>query len=277
MIDNKVNQIQKLAEKYFPEIIRIRRDIHMHPELSFQEKNTAEKVKDFLKRNEIEYTDEWAGYGVVATIKGADSGETIMLRADMDALPILEQNDVPYKSVHEGVMHACGHDVHTSSLLGTAAILNELKKDFNGEVKLIFQPGEEKLPGGASIMIKEGLLDQHHPNCIIAQHVYPNLPAGHVGFKEGLYMASADEIYITIKGKGGHAATPHLAIDPILVASRVVVGLQEIVSRRIDPMSSAVLTIGKIYSDGGATNVIPDSVFLEGTLRAMDEQWRYKA
>lgn len=277
MIDNKVIQIQNLAKKYFPEIVRIRRDIHMHPELSFQEKNTAEKVKGFLKNNGIEFTDQWAGHGVVATIKGADTGDIIMLRADMDALPITEQNDISYKSVNDGVMHACGHDVHTSSLLGTAAIINELKKDFKGEVKLIFQPGEEKLPGGASIMIKEGLFDQHPADCIIAQHVFPNLPAGHVGFKSGLYMASADEFYITIKGKGGHAATPHLTIDPILLASRVVVGLQEIISRRIDPMTQAVLTIGKVYSDGGATNVIPDKVFLEGTLRAMDEKWRYKA
>jgi amidohydrolase len=192
----------------------------------------------------------------------------------MDALPIDEQNDIDYKSVHAGVMHACGHDVHTSCLLGAAAILQANKKDIHGTVKLIFQPGEEKLPGGASMMIEEGLFDEAIPEWIVGQHVHPPLEAGHVGFRSGLYMASADEIYISIRGKGGHAATPHLCFDPIVAAAKVVTALQEIISRNLDPFSPAVLTIGKIYSDGGATNVIPDTVHLEGTLRAMDEDWR---
>lgn len=270
-------QVKQLARKYYPEILRIRREIHQHPELSFQEKETSERVKQFLSQHGISFSEGWAGYGVVATIKGNSEGSVVMLRADMDALPIAEKTDLEFASVNDGIMHACGHDVHTSSLLGAAVILNELRDLIKGEIKLIFQPGEEKLPGGASLMIKAGLFDNLKPDCIIAQHVYPSLPAGNVGFKSGLYMASADEIYITIHGKGGHAATPHLAVDPVLTAARVITGLQEIISRRTDPMSSAVLTIGKINSDGGATNVIPDSVRLEGTLRAMDERWRRDA
>lgn len=276
-MDNIITAIKENANKLLPRIIEVRRELHKHPELSFQEANTSERIKNFLLKERIDFTDGWAGYGIIATIKGKSDGSLRMFRADMDALPILEVNNVDYKSVNEGVMHACGHDVHTSSLLGMAAILNNLKDHLKGEIKLIFQPGEEKFPGGASIMIKEGLFRPSPPEFIIAQHVFPALPAGHVGFREGLYMASADEIYITVKGKGGHAATPHLCIDPILTASRVVTGLQEVISRHVDPMTPAVLTIGKIFSDGGATNIIPDVVHLAGTLRAMDEEWRHKA
>jgi amidohydrolase len=172
-------------------------------------------------------------------------------------------------------MHACGHDVHSATLLGAAAILQRMRSQLHGVRYLVFQPGEEKLPGGASIMIREGLLEKTKPDWIAALHVFPSLPAGHVGFRSGLYMASADEIYITVTGKGGHAATPHVCIDPIPVAARIITALQEVISRRIDPLIPAVLTIGRIYSDGGATNVIPDKVMLEGTLRAMDETWRF--
>ncbi len=272
-----ISVIKSSANKYFPSVVEVRRDIHSHPELSFKEKRTSERVKDTLNQFGIDYSEGWAGYGIVASVKGNHKGPTVMLRADMDALPIHEETDLAYKSVHDGVMHACGHDVHTSSLIGVAAILQNNKEYLKGEVKMIFQPGEEKLPGGASMMIKEGLFKSQSPEWILSQHVFPSLPAGHVGFKSGLYMASADEIYITIKGKGGHAATPHLCVDPILIASRLVVGLQEVISRHIDPLSPAVLTIGKIYSDGGATNIIPDIVHLEGTLRAMDEKWRFNA
>lgn len=266
--------IKASAKSLIPSIVNIRRDLHQHPELSFKEKRTSEIIKSFLAKHGIPFTEGWAGYGIVATIRGNTDGPLVMLRADMDALPIQEENDVPYRSVEDGIMHACGHDVHTSSLLGAAVILNELKANIHGEIRLIFQPGEEKLPGGASMMIDEGLFNVGKPDRIIAQHVHPPLQAGHVGFRSGLYMASADEIYITIKGKGGHAATPHLCIDPIVIAARAVTALQEMISRTKDPMSPGVLTIGRIWSDGGATNVIPDAVHMEGTLRAMDERWR---
>ncbi|HZV71902.1 MAG TPA: M20 family metallopeptidase [Saprospiraceae bacterium] len=272
-----ISIVKEDASQLLPVVVRIRRDLHTYPELSFRESRTALKVKDFLSQHDIPYSDGWAGHGIVASIKGGHDGPMVMLRADMDALPIQEENDIPFRSVHDGVMHACGHDVHTSSLLGVAAILQKNRGYLKGEVRLIFQPGEEKLPGGASIMLREGLMKPIPPEWIIGQHVYPALPAGHVGFKNGLYMASADEIYLTVKGKGGHAATPHLCIDPILIASRLVVGLQEVISRNIDPLSPAVLTIGRFYSNGGATNIIPDTVQLEGTLRAMDETWRFRA
>lgn len=274
MASELITRIKATAKLLIPSIVNIRRDLHQHPELSFKEKRTSEIIKSFLAQHGIQFTEGWAGYGIVATIRGNTDGPLVMLRADMDALPIHEENDVPYRSAVDGVMHACGHDVHTSSLLGAAVILNELKANIRGEIRLIFQPGEEKLPGGASMMIDEGLFNVGKPDRIIAQHVHPPLQAGHVGFRSGLYMASADEIYITIKGKGGHAATPHLCIDPIVIAARVVTALQEMISRSKDPMAPGVLTIGRICSDGGATNVIPESVHMEGTLRAMDERWR---
>ena len=270
-----IQQIKDHARQLLPEIIRVRRDLHQYPELSFQEVRTSEKIKSFLDDLHIPFTANWAGHGIVAEIRGDLPGSSVMLRADMDALPIREANDVPYASVHEGIMHACGHDVHTSAVLGASAILQAHRQVLRGSVLLVFQPGEEKLPGGASIMIKEGLFEKSKPGWMAAQHVFPSLPAGHVGFRSGLYMASADEIYITIIGKGGHAATPHLCIDPVPVAARVVTSLQELISRSIDPLSPAVLTIGRMYTDGGATNVIPDKVYLEGTLRAMDETWRF--
>jgi len=274
MASDLISIVISSAKRLLPSIIAIRRDLHQHPELSFEEKRTSESIKAFLTQYEIPFTEGWAGYGIVASVRGDADGPLVMLRADMDALPITEANDVSYRSQHEGIMHACGHDVHTSSLLGAAVILHENKKSIHGEIRMIFQPGEEKLPGGASLMMDEGLFSVGSPDWIIAQHVHPPLQAGHVGFRNGLYMASSDEIYISITGKGGHAATPHLCVDPIVISARVVTALQEIVSRTIDPLSPGVLTIGKIYSEGGATNVIPDIVRLEGTLRAMDEKWR---
>ncbi len=277
MENEMIDRIKKLARELLPEITALRRELHQYPELSFQEEKTSGRVKAFLKSHEIEFTDGWAGFGVVASIQGSAAGPLVMLRGDMDALPIQEENKVPYASRHDGIMHACGHDVHTSVLLGVAAILKVLQPSLRGEVRLIFQPGEEKLPGGASMMIDEGLFAVGKPDWIIAHHVFPALPAGHVGFRSGLYMASSDEIYITIHGKGGHAATPHQCVDPIVIAARLVTALQEIISRSIDPVAPGVLTIGRIWSDGGATNVIPDTVHLEGTLRAMDEDWRSRA
>ena len=275
MASDLTSLIRNATKEVLPDIIRLRRDLHQHPELSFQESRTSAQIKSFLDQEGISYMDGWAGHGIVATIKGSKNGLQKMLRADMDALPIHEANEVPYKSIHDGVMHACGHDVHSASLMGVGTVINKLKDHLRGTVQLIFQPGEEKLPGGASIMLREGLFSKHDIDWIAAQHVFPSLPAGHVGFRKGLYMASSDEIYITVIGKGGHAATPQVCIDPIPIAARIVSALQELISRTKDPLIPAVLTIGKIYSHGGATNVIPDKVSLEGTLRALDETWRF--
>jgi len=218
-----------------------------------------------------------AGTGVVAMIRGRNPDrKTVALRADMDALPILEANQVEYCSTVHGVMHACGHDVHTSSLLGAANILHQLRDQFEGSIKLIFQPGEEKIPGGASIMIKEGVLNNPAPQSVLGQHVMPQIKAGNVGFRRGLYMASADEIYMTVRGKGGHAAMPHTFIDPVMMAAQILVTLQQVVSRFAKPAIPSVLSFGKVIANG-ATNVIPDSVYLEGTFRTMDETWREEA
>jgi amidohydrolase len=217
------------------------------------------------------------GTGVVALIKGRDPDkQVIALRADMDALPILEQNNLPYKSTNHGIMHACGHDVHTSSLLGAARILHEIRDDLQGTVKLIFQPGEEKIPGGASLMIKDGVLERPRPDHILGQHVMSQLPAGKVGFKPGMYMASADEIYIKVIGKGGHGAMPDNNIDPVIITAHILVALQQIVSRYANPTIPTVLSFGKVEAKG-ATNIIPDEVHVEGTFRTLDEEWRYKA
>lgn len=269
-------QIKALASKYAKETISIRQHIHAHPELSYQEFETSKLVQEKLKSFGIPF-QVMATTGVVGIIKGKNpESRIIALRADMDALPIQEENKLPYTSTVPGVMHACGHDVHTSCLLGAARILQELNQEWEGTVKLIFQPGEEKNPGGASIMIKEGVLEDPIPTMIIGMHVNPQLETGKLSFRGGKVMASADEIYITIKGKGGHAAAPHTTTDTVLAASSVVVGLQQIISRNCDPFSPSVLSICAI-NGGHTTNVIPNEVKLMGTFRAMDETWRFKA
>ena len=218
-----------------------------------------------------------ANTGLVALIKGSKPSDAVVaLRADMDALPIVEANDVEYKSQNPGVMHACGHDVHTSSLLGTAKILSELKDEFGGTVKLIFQPAEEKLPGGANLMIQEGVLENPKPDAVLGQHVMPLIETGKVGFRAGKYMASTDEIYVTVHGKGGHGAQPQQNIDPVVITSHIIIALQQIISRVADPKTPSVLSFGKVIANG-ATNVIPNEVYLEGTFRTMDEEWRAKA
>jgi len=272
-----LTKIQEKAAQYFPEVQAIRHQIHAHPELSFREHNTSSFIEEKLKALGIKYKSGVAGTGIVALIEGKEPGKRcIALRADMDALPIQEKNDVAYKSQNDGVMHACGHDVHTSCLLGAAHILQDLRDEWEGTVKLVFQPGEEMHPGGASLMINEGVLDNPKPQAIFALHVYPNLPSGTIGLRPGQYMASADEVYITIEGKGGHAALPHQTVDPIAIAALVITGLQQVVSRKADPLIPSVLTFGKIEG-GFATNVIPDKVEILGTFRTFDEKWRYEA
>ena len=268
------SSIKQLAKAIREDIIAIRHDIHQHPELSFQEERTAQKVETYLKGLGLE-THRISNTGVWAMIQGeAGPGKTLALRADLDALPIQEVTQKDYQSVNDGVMHACGHDVHTSALLGAATILVQLKAQLKGQVKLIFQPGEEKLPGGASLLIKEGVLSHPPVDAIIGQHVMPLIPSGKVGFRQGLYMASTDEIYITIHGKGGHGAMPHLCVDPVAITAQLLVNLQQIVSRQAKPILPTVLSFGKLYSHGGATNVIPNAVSVEGTLRTLDESWR---
>jgi amidohydrolase len=269
-------QVKQLAQQNFSKTVGIRHHLHAYPELSFEEYKTAAYVTERLKDLGLAVESK-ASTGLVALIEGNNPSKKIVaLRADMDALPIVEQNDVPYKSQNKGVMHACGHDVHTSSLLGCAEILVRLKHSFEGTVKLVFQPGEEKLPGGASIMIKEGVLQNPAPQNIVGQHVMPLIEAGKVGFRSGMYMASTDEIYITVTGKGGHAAMPENFIDPIAITATILVALQQIVSRAGSPKIPTVLSFGKIIGEG-ATNVIPNEVKVEGTFRTMDEAWRADA
>lgn len=269
-------KIQELSKNIHQEVIANRRHLHQHPELSFHEENTHQFVASKLDKLGISY-ERMAGNGLVALLKGEKpSDQVVALRGDMDALPILEANDVPYKSKNPGVMHACGHDVHTSSLLGTASILNQLKSEFGGTVKFIFQPAEEKLPGGASLMIAEGVLENPKPQAVLGQHVMPLIDAGKVGFRAGKYMASTDELYVTVKGKGGHGAQPQQNIDPVIITAHILVALQQIVSRFADPKSPSVLSFGKVIANG-ATNVIPNEVYLEGTFRTMDEDWRNEA
>lgn len=271
-----LEKIKFLAKQYAAEFIEVRRHLHAHPELSYQEFETSKFVQQKLNTWGIPYEIK-ATTGVAGLIKGKNPDKKVIaLRADMDALPIREENNIPYKSKNEGVMHACGHDVHTTCLLGAAKILNETKDDWEGTVKLIFQPGEEKNPGGASLMIKDGVLDNPRPSAIFGLHVHPGLAVGKMSFREGKVMASADELYITIKGKGGHAAAPHLCIDPILIASHLIISLQQVVSRNNNPHNPTVLSI-TAFNGGTTTNVIPNEIKLKGTFRAMDEEWRFKA
>jgi amidohydrolase len=274
---NKVspNEVKTLASKFYAEIKETREHLHKHPELSFNEVKTADFVEQFLKKIQVDKVYRLANTGVIAEIGDLSKG-CIALRADLDALPILEKNEVAYKSVNQGVMHACGHDVHTASLLGVAKILVQLKSKLTKGYRLIFQPGEEKLPGGASLLIKEGVLTNPKPESIFGQHVFPDLPAGKVGFRQGMYMASCDEVYITIVGKGGHGAMPHKLIDPVLAASALIVNLQQVASRRSNTNTPTVLSFGKVMANG-ATNVIPDEVSLAGTFRTFDEKWRAEA
>jgi amidohydrolase len=275
-MDQIINKIKELSREYLVEIKSIRTHLHQNPELSFEEFETSQFVQKQLDSYGISYKNGFVKTGIVGKIEGRNPNKKILaLRSDMDALPICENTTHLLCSKNEGIMHACGHDMHMASLLGTAKILNELKEEWEGTVLLIFQPGEELLPGGARLMMEEGALNPE-PDLIMAQHVLPDMKSGHIGFREGMYMASGDEIYLTIKGKGGHGAMPHKCDDTVLIASHIVVALQQIVSRHADIRIPTVLTFGKMIAEG-ATNIIPSEVKLSGTFRTMNEEWRAKA
>jgi amidohydrolase len=274
---NLFSNIKQKASAMMPELMAIRRHLHQHPELSMQEKETSAFIQSKLAEYGIPFTAGIAVHGIVGLIVGKNpESRVIALRADMDALPIIEKNQVDYCSQNPGVMHACGHDVHMTSLLGASKILNELRNEFEGTIKLIFQPSEERFPGGASMMIKEGVLENPVPEKMFGQHVLPTLEAGKVGMKPGKYMASTDEVYLTVKGKGGHGGTPELNVDPVLIAAHILVALQQIVSRNLPPQLPAVLSFGRFIAEG-RTNIIPNEVKLDGTLRTFDEKWRAEA
>jgi len=272
----EIHQIKNLASEIFPEVRSIRRHLHKYPELSYHEFRTAEFISQKLAALGIEFDKGIGGNGISAWINRSHTGEVIALRADMDALPIQEMNSVDYCSSVDGVMHACGHDVHTACLLGAASILQTLKEDIQRPIQLIFQPAEEVLPGGAKAMLDEGLFASRKPVRIMGQHVYPELPAGKVGFCEGAYMASTDEIYLRVIGKGGHGAKPQDNIDPVLISAQILTALQQVVSRSANPATPSVLSFGKVIADG-ATNIIPNHVEMAGTFRTFDEQWRNEA
>lgn len=270
-------KIKQLYTDISEEIISIRRYLHQHPELSFKEEETSLFIQKKLREAGIRFKTGYAQTGILATIQGENPGKRhVVLRGDMDALPIQEDTGLQFASVHPGVMHACGHDVHTSCVLGAALMLNKLKTDFEGSIHFLFQPGEELLPGGASLMMKDGVFDDFTPDIIIGQHVYPDLEPGKIGYRPGMYMASSDEIYITVKGNGGHAALPHKVVDTVYIASQIIVNMQQIVSRKADTRIPTVLSFGNIIGKG-ATNIIPREVNIDGTFRTMNEEWRAEA
>ena len=273
---NIIERINIEVKNVLDEVIHIRRHLHQFPELSFQEEKSSAYIQKKLSAIGVNYKTGFAGTGILASIEGHKKGKTIALRADMDALPIREETGLEFASVNKGIMHACGHDMHSAILLGVIKVLNSMKEEIAGKVLFVFQPGEEMLPGGALRMMEDGLFDEDEPEAIIALHVLPEMETGNLGFKEGMYMASGDEIYIKIKGNGGHAALPFLTNDTVLAASALILNLQQIVSRRSDPKIPSVLSFGKFIAEG-ATNVIPKEVFIEGTFRTFDEDWRLKA
>jgi len=265
-----------VSDQLMEEIVAIRRHLHQHPELSFQEHQTSLTIRELLDKWGVTYDFPFVETGLVARIKGEKPGLRIALRSDMDALPISEETGLAFASQNPGVMHACGHDIHMASLLGAIRVLSQLKAHMEGEVLFLFQPGEEVIPGGAKLMLEQGVFQGRPPDMIIAQHVLPEMEAGHVGFRPGMYMASNDEIYITVQGKGGHGALRHNLKDPILMASHILINLQKEITEKAPAHVPTVLSFGKVVADG-ATNVVPDRVQLEGTFRTMHETWRKKA
>ena len=269
--------IKELATQNYQYVVDCYQHLHAHPELSFEEYQTSLFVQTKLKEMEIPFRAGIAGTGILGRIEGKNpSKKIIALRADMDALPVCESTDIPWKSKNENIMHACGHDAHTSCLLGAAKILNQLKDKFEGTILLIFQPGEEKAPGGARLMLEDGLFDEYQPEIILGQHVSVDFPTGTMAFLPGMIMASADEIHVKVHGTGGHGALPHLCNDTVLATAQTLVALQQVKSRLCHPLTPMVLTFGKFVA-GGAQNIIPHEVLLSGTLRTVDENWRAKA
>lgn len=271
-----IDRIKQQAAALFPEIQNLRRHLHAHPELSYQEEETAAYLKQTLESWGLEVQSGIGGHGMVVLVEGAEPGPVRAMRADFDALPIQEENEVEYASKRPGVMHACGHDVHTACVLGALKIIVDNRESLKGTLKVILQPAEEKLPGGASLMIADGVLENPKVEGIIGQHVYPDLEVGKVGFRPGMYMASADEIYLKFKGSGGHAALPHKGVDTVMLMAQTLVQLQQVISRACPPDIPSVLSFGKIEAPG-ATNIIPAEVRVEGTFRAMNEDWRKRA
>lgn len=272
-----VELIKQKTEEIFPEVVQHYRWLHQHPELSYQEKETAAYIAGFLQREGIPFKRGIGGDGILAVVKGEkeDNGKCVAFVADMDALPVQEQNDIPYKSLHDGVMHACGHDAQAASLMGAVKMVQDLRSLFGGTALFVFQPGEERSPGGAYLMLEDGVFNDHRPDFIVKQHAYTDLPAGVVGFHGGTIMASADEVHIKVKGQGGHGALPHELNDTVLAASQIIVAMQQLVSRRTNPFHPMVLSFGKFIADG-ATNVIPGEVILAGSLRCMQEEDRHR-
>ncbi|MGB9793592.1 M20 metallopeptidase family protein [Caldisericum exile] len=261
----------KIIDEFKEEVISLRREIHMYPETAFEEYRTSDLVYNYLSKLGLEVKKGINKTGVVAELKVNNAKGTVLLRADMDALPIQEENEVPYKSRKDGKMHACGHDAHTAMLLVTSKVLTQMKEDVNFNVKFVFQPSEERDPGGAIGMIEEGILENPHVDFVFGLHVAGFYKANTIHIREGVMMAEADSFKIKIKGSGGHGAYPHKAVDPILIASHIVIALQAIISREIDPLEPAVLSFGKI-SSGDVFNVIPETAELEGTVRTLKDE-----
>jgi len=270
-------QIQLLTAKYQKYVVECYHHLHAHPELSFHEFETAHFIESELSKMGIPYRAGIGGTGILGKIEGRNPLKMVIaLRADIDALPVCEEVEIPWKSTNENVMHACGHDAHTVSLLGAAQILKELRNDFEGTILLVFQPGEEKAPGGARLMLEDGVFDELEPELILGQHVSVDYPTGTMGFLSGMIMASADEIHVKIHGKGGHGALPHLCNDTVLAAAQTLVALQQVRSRLCHPLTPMVLTFGRFVALG-AQNIIPNEVQLSGTFRTSDEKWRAEA
>ncbi len=277
----RAQRVAQAAESLRPQLVAMRRDFHMHPELSNREERTSRVVAERLRALGLEDVKTGVGkYGVTALLKGSKPGPTVAVRADMDALPIQEVNDVPYKSQVPNVKHACGHDAHTTVELGVAEVLSKMRGEISGTIKFIFQPAEEGAPageeGGARLMIKEGALETPRPVAIFGLHTYPQLEAGQIGYQSGGAMASSDRFAITVRGKTSHGAQPHAGVDAVVVAAECVTALQTIRSRRIDPLEPLVISVGSIHG-GNRFNIIAGEVKMEGTMRALSEEVRKRA